>query len=285
MSLKRRDGTAGGPSPRVLITGAASGIGEATADNLRRHGARVVGLDLESDRDDVIGCDVAVQGEVDDAVEAATNRLGGLDALVNCAGISPIQSAATRPGTDAVRVLDVNLLGPWRVTSAALPTLRLSRGRVVNVASGLAYLTMPFAVAYCMSKRGLTAYSDALRLEEDGAVAVTTVYPGYVKTPIHAQAARDGISLEGIVPAEPLEQVVAALTRAVLGPPIRDLATSRRGGLSYFLLRHLPPRFTDRLLRRHLRRAAVAGRFDGSDLATGLRANLLGSPKGAGRSQ
>ena len=65
-------------------------------------------------------------------------------------------------------MLDVNLLGPWRVTAAAMPALRAARGRVVNVASGLANIAVPLATAYCMSKRGLVAYSDALRLEHGG---------------------------------------------------------------------------------------------------------------------
>jgi NAD(P)-dependent dehydrogenase (short-subunit alcohol dehydrogenase family) len=94
-------------------------------------------------------------------------------------------------------VLDVNLVGPWRVTSAALPALRASRGRVVNIASGLAHLAVPFATAYCMSKRGLVAYSDALRYEVGHEVTVTTVYPGYVKTPIHDASIALGFGLEG----------------------------------------------------------------------------------------
>jgi NAD(P)-dependent dehydrogenase (short-subunit alcohol dehydrogenase family) len=64
-----------------------------------------------------------------------------------------------------LRVIDVNLLGTWRVTAAAIEALRESRGRVVNVASGLAHLTVPLATAYTISKRGVVAYSDSLRLE------------------------------------------------------------------------------------------------------------------------
>ena len=125
------------------------------------------------------------QAAVDAAVAEAIERLGGLDVLINNAGIGIPQSAGEPPDDDALAVLDVNLLGPWRVTAAALPALRESRGRVVNVASGLAHLDVPFATAYCMSKRGLVAYSDALRLEHGDAITVTTVYPGYIRTPIH----------------------------------------------------------------------------------------------------
>ena len=131
-------------SARVLITGAASGIGAATVTALRGRGARVVGLDVNPSGDDVIACDVRDQASVDQAVAAAVERLGGLDVLINCAGIGDPQSAGAPPDEDALRVLDVNLLGPWRVTAAALPALREARGRVVNVASRLAFLTVPW---------------------------------------------------------------------------------------------------------------------------------------------
>jgi NAD(P)-dependent dehydrogenase (short-subunit alcohol dehydrogenase family) len=234
---------------RVLITGAAGGIGGAAAHELRARGAEVVGLDLEGA--DIV-CDVRDQASVDAAVAEAVRRLRGLDVLINNAGIGTPQSAGLRPDDGALAVIDVNLLGPWRVTAAALPELRESRGRVVNVASGLAHLALPFGTAYCMSKRGLTAYSDALRLEYGGEVTVTTVYPGYIRTPIHAESQRAGVALEGHVPAERVEDAARTLARAALGPPARDLATTRNGALGYALLRHLPRRLLDAAVRRRL---------------------------------
>jgi NAD(P)-dependent dehydrogenase (short-subunit alcohol dehydrogenase family) len=251
---------------RVVITGAAGGIGAATAGELRRQGARVVGLDLVAS-DDVLACDVRDQESVDAAVAEAVTRLGGLDAVVNNAGIGLPQRATVAPGPDAQAVLDVNLLGPWRVTAAALPALRESRGRVVNVASGLSFLSVPFAPAYCMSKRGLVAYSDALRLEVGHEVHVTTVYPGYVRTPIHDASAEQGISLDGMVPEEDLAEVARTLARAVLGAPVRDLATTRLGTAQYTALRAVPRRVVDRLVLRQLRRQARTGRLDDSPLA------------------
>ena len=263
---------------RVLVTGAASGIGAQTTALLRSRGARVVGLDLNADSDDaLIRCDVTDQGSVEAAVAEAVERLGGVDALVNCAGIGIPQSAGEAPGPDALAVLDVNLLGPWRVTAAALPALRDARGRVVNVASGLAHLTLPFATAYCMSKRGLVAYSDALRIEHGDAITVTTVYPGYIRTPIHDAAAERGLTLEGTVPAEDVADVAAVIARAAVGAPARDLATSRRGTVGYALLRLAPRRLVDRLTRSQLRRAARQHAFDGSPLAADLRERLLGA--------
>ena len=211
----------------MIITGAAGGIGSATVELLRAQGAHVVGLDLPAH------CDVRDQASVDAPWPQAIERLGGLDVLINNAGLGTPQSASLPPDEDALAVLDVNLLGPWRVTSAALPALRDSRGRVVNVASGLAHMTVPFATAYTLSKRGVVAYSDVLRLEEGDRITVTTVYPGYIRTTIHEQSVAAGVPLEGAVPVERVEDAARTLVRAALGPPARDLATTRQGTLSY----------------------------------------------------
>jgi NAD(P)-dependent dehydrogenase (short-subunit alcohol dehydrogenase family) len=259
--------------PRILVTGAAGGIGGAAAAALRDRGADVLGLDLRAGKD-VLACDVRDQTSVDAAVDRAVERLGGLDALINAAGIGLPQSATAPPADDARAVLDVNLLGTWRVTAAALPTLRASRGRVVNVASGLVHIAFPFATAYAASKRGVAAYSDQLRAEVGDEVTVTTVYPGYVRTAIHDASHDQGISLADLVREEPLSAAVATLVRAVYGRPARDLATTRRSGFEYGLLRVLGPSIGDRVVRQRVRAAAHAGRYDATELAAGLAARL-----------
>src|SRR3954452_16375613 len=129
---------------RVIITGAASGIGAAAAAQLRERGARVVGLDINASGD-LIACDVRDQQSVERAVGEAIERLGGgLDVLINNAGVGFSQSAGLPPDEKALTVLEVNMIGPWRMTAAAFPALRESRARVVNVASGLAHVTAPF---------------------------------------------------------------------------------------------------------------------------------------------
>jgi NAD(P)-dependent dehydrogenase (short-subunit alcohol dehydrogenase family) len=261
-------------SKRVLITGAASGIGATAAQEMRRRGARVVGIDLRGDPErDILACDITDPDAVERTVPAAIERLGGgLDVLINNAGIGIPQSAGCAPDEDALRVLGVNLIGPWRVTAAALPALLESpqRGRVVNVASGLAFLTVPFATAYTISKRGIVAYSDSLRLEYGDRIDVTTVYPGYIKTPIHAASEADGFALDGVVPEEKLSDAAATLARAALDRAVRDIATTRRGGVEYAFLRRVPRRVVDRatlgFMRRHVRqgrfaRSAMAGDF------------------------
>ena len=241
-------------SARVLVTGAAGGIGGATMAELRARGSVVLGLDLQGNGDDILRCDVTDQGAVDTAVAAAIDRMGGLDVLVNNAGIGDAHSAAARPDASAARVIDVNMLGPWRVTAAALPALRASRGRVVNVASALALVTLPLATAYIMSKRGVAAYSDALRLEVGDVVTVTTVYPGYIRTAIHDVPARRGVTLEGSVPAERVEDAARAIAAAALGRPRRHVATTRSGAFMYAVARALPPRVLERAIRRRLER-------------------------------
>jgi NAD(P)-dependent dehydrogenase (short-subunit alcohol dehydrogenase family) len=265
-------------SKRVLITGGAGGIGVAATEEMRRRGARVIGLDLHGDGDDVIACDVRDQASVDSAVGEAIERLGGLDVLINNAGLGNPQSAAEPPDETALAVLDVNLIGPWRVTSAAIGALRESRGRVVNVASGLSHLAVPLAPAYSMSKRGLVAYSDSLRYEHGDAITVTTVYPGYIRTGIHRASQEAGFGLEGVVPPEPLANAARSLSYAALGPrPPRDLPTTRRGGFLYLLARVSPRPLTDRVVMAHLRRLARGGKIAetgiGAELAERLRAS------------
>ena len=266
-------------SARIVLTGAASGIGAAAAAELRARGARVVGLDLSSEGEGLTECDVRDQDSVDRAIGEATAELGGLDVVINNAGIGGAQDAAAPPDERSLAILDVNLLGAWRVTSAAMPALLDSGGRVINVASGLAHLAIPFAAAYCASKRGLTAYSDSLRLEYGSRITVTTVYPGYIRTPIHEDSSLEGISLEGLIPAEELQDAARTLARAALDRPTRNLATTRVGGAEYALLRLAPRRLVHEVVDWRVRRHARSGGFEGSRVgrAYGRRVASSGS--------
>lgn len=248
---------------RIILTGAASGIGAATFAELERRGAQVIGLDRNAEAEGLISCDVRDQVSVDVSVSDAIERLGGLDVLINNAGLATPQSAGLPPDDRALAVIDVNALGPWRVTSAALPALRESNGRVVNVASGMAFVALPLAAAYAMSKHAVVAYSGALRLEFDGEITVTTVYPGVVKTPIHRDSEEFGLTLEGTSPTESLESAVAALARAALdNPPARDITTTRTGVVANALSRFAPRRFVDWVLLSQFRKNMKGKSFD-----------------------
>jgi NAD(P)-dependent dehydrogenase (short-subunit alcohol dehydrogenase family) len=268
---------------RVLVTGAAGGFGAPTTARLRERGAQVVGLD-RSAGEGIIPCDVTDSAAVSDAVEEAVARLGGLDAVVHYAGIGIPNDVGGPLEPDALRVIDVNLLGAWRVTAAALPALLASRaerggrrGRVVFVASELAYLPAPFVSAYSVAKRGMAAYADALRVEYGTQLHVSTVYPGYVRTPIHDAGRAVGLALEGQVRREEVEDVVGTVLRALTAPrPPRDTACTRAGAVELWVGRHMPG-LVGAAVARHIRRRAAAGGFAGSPLATGLVARLTGA--------
>jgi NAD(P)-dependent dehydrogenase (short-subunit alcohol dehydrogenase family) len=265
--------------PRVLVTGASGGFGSPTLTRLREQGAWVVGLDV-AEGYGVLACDITDTAAVEVAVEEAVERLGGLDAVVHYAGIGIPNDAGGPLEPDALRVIDVNLLGAWRVTAAALPALlagraeRGQRGRVVFVASELAYVTLPFVSAYSVAKRGMAAYADALRLEYGTELHVSTVYPGYVRTGIHAAGRDAGLTLEGQVRREEVEDVVGTVLRALtVRRPPRDTACTRAGNVELWAARHLPA-VIGAAAARQVRKHAAAGRFDGSPLAAGLVARL-----------
>jgi NAD(P)-dependent dehydrogenase (short-subunit alcohol dehydrogenase family) len=236
-------------------------------------GAHVIGLDLAPHPDDpveVLACDLTDDDAVPKAVATALDKLGGLDLLVNNAGIGGPAPAELPPGAEVRRQLDINLLGAWRTTAACVDALVEARGRVVMVSSRMAAMQLPLAAAYGASKRALVAYADALRLELGTHVGVTCVYPSAVRSPIHDSTAAAGLSLEGMSSYEPLEGVVDTVLRASLRRrPRRDLPTTRRGALEFFLARHVP-RLTDRIISRTLAGRARSGAFDGAELAAGV---------------
>ena len=121
------------------------------------------------------------------------------------------------------------------------------------------------------------AYSDALRLEHGDAISVTTVYPGYIKTPIHDASNEDGFALDGLVPEEPLGErrgdARARGARAAPGPRPRH---DTPGGLGYALARRAPRRLMDRLTLTALRRAVSAGQLDRSKMARDFVQRLRG---------
>ncbi|MEV4580472.1 SDR family oxidoreductase [Nonomuraea jabiensis] len=187
---------------RVLITGAASGIGQATALRLLSEGARVVAADLAedglketyalagrqgtADRLTTRTVDIADEGSVGDLVPAAVAELGGLDALVNAAAI--LRGAHTHDCSLELwnRIIGVNLTGTFLMTRAALPALLESgRGVVVNFSSTAAFFARPFMAAYSASKGGIASFTHSLALEyaKQGLRAVNIV-PGGISSGI-----------------------------------------------------------------------------------------------------
>lgn len=187
---------------RVLITGAASGIGRATARLFRDEGAALALIDrdaralasaarsLGGDEIAALAVDVTDEAAVETAVVAAADRLGGLDGVVNGAGIAltaPLETI-TRPQWD--EVLAVNLTGPMLVCRAALGALTdAGGGTIVNIASGAALRPLDNQSAYCAAKAGLVMLSKALALElAPRGIRVNALCPGVVDTPLFRSA-------------------------------------------------------------------------------------------------
>lgn len=259
----------------VIVTGAAGAFGSATLRVLRYLGAEVAGLDRVPGPG-IVTCDVTDEEQVRGAVAEAIGRLGRVDTLIHYAGVGPAVDAGQSPGPEVSEALEVNLLGTWRVTAAALPALLESggldaRGRVIVTASLLAGVSMPFSGAYTVSKRALTAYADVLRMEYGTHLRVTTVYPGYVRTPIHDRSRAAGVTLDGLVPAESVRDTVLTVVRAgAERTPPRDVASTRSGAATLRLARHAPG-LVDRAVAARVRFAVRTRRFDGGGLAAGLR--------------
>jgi NAD(P)-dependent dehydrogenase (short-subunit alcohol dehydrogenase family) len=178
----------------VLVTGASSGIGAATAQAASRAGARVV---LAARREDrirqlatdlgdalAVGCDVTDAGQVADAVRATTDKFGRLDVLVNNAGQGLTASIEETDPADFRAILDLNLTGPLITMQAVLPVMRAQGGgAIVNVSSGTVFSVLPLSGAYAASKQGLAMLSATARLELAGTgIVVSTFYPFVTST-------------------------------------------------------------------------------------------------------
>ncbi|WP_435224780.1 SDR family NAD(P)-dependent oxidoreductase [Streptomyces sp. Tue6028] len=174
---------------KALVTGGASGIGRATADLLAARGARVAVLDLDpsSVEGPLLGhrADVTDDASVCAAVAAAAEALGGLDVLVNNAGIGAQGTVEDNDDAEWHRVLDVNVLGIVRTTRAALPLLRRSaHAAVVNTCSIAATAGLPRRALYSATKGAVLSLTLAMAADHvrEG-IRVNCVNPGTVDTP------------------------------------------------------------------------------------------------------
>jgi len=254
----------------VVVTGAASGIGAATSRAFARTGARVALLDrdvvavqsiaaeIEADGATVLAleCDVTRAAECDSAIRAVCDAWGGVDVLVNNAGITQLGRVLDTDIDVIRRVLEVNFFGAVHCTSAALPSLLERRGRIVVMSSIAGFAPLATRAAYSASKHALHGFFESLRAEHRAeGLGVTLVCPSFVRTAIGASAlgpngelagasARTGIRGE----IEP-EQVANAIVAAVHED--RDLVlVPRQARLAWWVSRIAPGAYERLMLRQ-----------------------------------
>ncbi len=162
---------------RVLVTGAARGIGAAVAERLASQGARLALVGLERDQLAAVAercgegtftseCDVSDREQITRAIDDAAEALGGLDVVVANAGIAAAGPLRLQEIRSWERVIEINLLGVMYTDRAALPHLERSRGYLLNIASAAAVAHGPGMSAYCAAKAGVEALTNCLRVEE-----------------------------------------------------------------------------------------------------------------------
>ena len=188
---------------RMIVTGGANGIGKATALRFVAGSAQVACLDMDEVALAEIGriegilalkADVTDTASVEAAIEQAAAQMGGIDGVVNAAGID--LQASLEDMTDAAweRLIAVNLTGPMKICRSATPHMKAAGGgTIVNVSSGAGLQPLKFRSAYSASKAGLQMFSKALAMElAEAGIRVNVLCPGAVETPLFRTSIADG---------------------------------------------------------------------------------------------
>ncbi|MBN2224110.1 MAG: SDR family oxidoreductase [Deltaproteobacteria bacterium] len=264
---------------KILVTGASRGIGKAIALMLADKGHSVVGTSRFINKLPAplknhpflqfVEMDVNDPSSVKKGVEAAVGILGGIDVLVNNAGISHIGPFEEMPEDQGRAIMETDFFGAAAVIRAVLPHMRAARsGLIVNVTSLAGQIGVPYQTYYCASKFALEGLSEALRLElYSQNIRVAIVEPGDIKTDIGDHrllcdaaipeyrpgftAACEAIdhSMGRAGPPEDVARVVLDVVNA-RNPRVRYIA-GKGAASTALLMRLLPKRLVERLVRRH----------------------------------
>lgn len=197
---------------RIFVTGAASGIGKAIAEKCHDEGARLALVDVNREAIEAVAkqldampivLDLSSSDGIEAAVDSAAEHMGGLDGVVNCAGIAKPTSIEDTDAALLGKYLAVNLVAPYLISRAALPHLEKRKGvaSIVNIASGQGLLPSgPNNTAYASTKGGLIMFTKSLAIEVGPrGIRVNAVAPGLVRTPM-TQFLVEGVEDQSTLP-------------------------------------------------------------------------------------
>lgn len=216
----------------ALITGAGGGLGHATVERLVAKGWKVFAADLSTDLlrssmhdPDVVPVviDVTRPESIESAYEAVASQTGRLDGIVNFAGVMGVGSLTDIPEERLARILDINVMGTYRVNKRFFPLVEAAKGRIVNLSSETGWQTAaPFNGPYAMSKHAIEAYSAALRRELALVdVKVITIQPGAFRTEMVAGIERAFTAAEAETPK------FATVLRKLKGLASKEIESAR----------------------------------------------------------
>jgi NAD(P)-dependent dehydrogenase (short-subunit alcohol dehydrogenase family) len=263
----------------ALVTGASSGIGEATAQQLSQAGYKVYGTSRRGNRAglrpfEMLPLDVTSDASVDAAVRQLVQREGRIDLLVNNAGYGVAPAGAEESSiAQAQAIFDTNFFGMVRMVRAVVPQMRSQKaGRIINIGSVLGFLPMPYMALYSATKHAVAGYSEALDHElRTLGIRVSVVEPAYINTPFDANLLPPDAPLDlyhevrAGVAKRVKEVLVGADGPQVVADTVLQAATAARPQIHYapglarrmrLLRRFAPASVLDAGVRKDLRLAA-----------------------------
>jgi NAD(P)-dependent dehydrogenase (short-subunit alcohol dehydrogenase family) len=265
----------------ALVTGASSGIGEATAERLAKAGWKVYGTSRRGAQAgkrsfEMLPLDVTSDESVESAVSEVVRRDGRIDLLVNNAGFGVAPAGAEESSLDQARsIFETNFFGLVRMTRVVVPHMRRQgNGRIINIGSVLGFLPMPYGALYAATKHAVEGYSESLDHElRTRGIRVSVIEPAYTKTAFDANFMEPDAPLDEYREARAgmhkrVNEVMAtADPPSVVADTVLEAASAARPKIRY-----TAGRVANRL--RLLRRFAPAGVVDGG-IRKDLRLDVL----------